>query len=64
MCNFESYNTVTRWQCDDCGKRATKFKNRWMIWHRLGCPLSAEPEDVGPVTSVNDPDNAYYVADD
>lgn len=56
--------TVSRWECPTCGKNAVKIKNRWVIVHKLTCAEQVTPEDVGPVTSVNDPDNAYFIVDD
>jgi len=52
---------VTKWNCSVCKKSAVKIQNRWTIVHKLTCTVQTTPEDVGPVTSVNDPDNAYFV---
>lgn len=61
--------TVTKWSCSGCGKRAIKMRTkngrRWYIVHTSDCTVQPNlTEDVGPVTSVNDPDNAYFVKDD
>lgn len=64
MRNCNASGTVKKWQCDVCGNRAVKVRTRWVIKHHARCTVQGTPEDVGPVTSVNDPDNAYFVADD
>lgn len=59
-------STVTRWGCEGCGQLAqkTSTNQRWVIRHHDRCPdRPGDLEDVGPVTSVNDPDNALYRRD-
>lgn len=62
-------SAVTKWNCAGCGKSAVKMRtkvgDRWFIVHHGRCPDQPNlTEDVGPVTSVNDPDNVYLVKDD
>lgn len=62
---------VTRWTCPTCGAEAVKKTHKftggrpqWFINHQDDCTEFTGSEHVGPVTSVNDPDNAYFVVDD
>jgi hypothetical protein len=58
---------VTKWGCTYCGEGAQKSRDgqRWIIVHRHTCTDAPNAsEDVGPVTSVNDPDNVLLLPDD
>jgi len=53
---------VEIWTCEFCGVDARKAGNRWKIEHAPRCAVKpGEVQDMGPVTSVNDPDNAWFV---
>lgn len=56
--------SVTKWSCPGCHVAAMKSANgrSWVILHHSRCPITpGSTENVGPVTSVNDPDNVYLV---
>lgn len=58
---------VTKWGCTNCGEHARKSRDsrRWIIIHSHKCTDAPNAtEDVGPVTSVNDPDNVLLLPDD
>lgn len=58
-------SAVLKWNCEGCGQAARKTRDgrRWVIVHHVRCPdRPGMYEDTGPVTSVNDPDNALYVS--
>lgn len=55
---------VEKWKCPTCNAEAAKSNQRWTIEHKRTCTAYRGTEDVGPVTSVNDPDNALYLPSD
>ena len=58
---------VSKWQCADCLASAEihRADRRWKIIHMQVCGvLPGVVEDVGPLTAVNDPGNAYLVPED
>lgn len=60
---------VKKWTCHSCNNGAEKasFKNgeRWVIQHHPRCETHSNlAEDVGPVTSVNDPNNVLLIQSD
>lgn len=66
-CNATNeYGAVSKWECRTCGVQARKQEvrsggSRWIIEHDRTCLAYGGTEDVGPVTSVNDPDNASFI---
>jgi hypothetical protein len=62
--NMRNCGAVKKWNCPTCNASAVKIRQRWVIGHERGCTAYEGIEDVGPVTSVNDPDNAYFVPTD
>jgi len=58
-------SVVTKWSCPSCHVAAMKSVDgrRWVILHNSRCAESpGAAEDVGPVTSTNDPDNVQFVS--